>query len=548
MNDRHQLRIQHLETLKDRYQASHFPESSPSSLLYLILRKAELNLAINDYEFDYLRRHQLFDTINIIELKQYQAEEYRRLSAELEELKLAYKLSLDINPDSWILSLIWKLDNEYILTDSELDNLASANLTETVDKARHMGRFYRLKQKYKFGNYPDKYPDSILYAILQKLDEKEPLDDEEGCWLLDHQFSDLFAIVEEQEQERQAEAEFAKLKAKYGVSYYPDKSLDSLLYGILQKLEAEEIITSNESKWLEQERLAEIVSLLEERSQRKHFAALKQKYKATAYQETSPSSKLYSILQNLEADKIPSEEDVSYLQTKGLAETITIVQQKHFQLLCRKYRIIKADFVPFYEIMVKLDKGERLDRQLVVDLIHEKLLSPHGEIAKAYYSLEASFYEQEYKRTGNKWNLVSAISEWRKADKLEQALNLTNLDLNQVRDDGVKAAILTNRGFVLRDMGQLTEATKCASQAIELQPENYQPWLLLSSIYFKAGDSEKGEEYRDEAIRLGADLDYDEMKRLVKNAKNAEEQQKLAKYILAKDPSGYGWAKAYLRD
>ena len=117
MNDRHQLRIQHFETLKDRYQASHFPESSPSSLLYLILRKAELNLEINDYEFDYLRRHQLFDTINIIELRQYHAEEHRRLSAELEELKLAYKLPQDINPDSWIFSLVCKLDSEYILTE-----------------------------------------------------------------------------------------------------------------------------------------------------------------------------------------------------------------------------------------------------------------------------------------------------------------------------------------------------------------------------------------------------------------------------------------------
>lgn len=548
MNDRHQLRLQHFETLKDRYQASHFPESSPSSLLYLILRKAELNLEINDYELDYLRLHQLFDTINIIELKQYQAEEHQRLSAELEELKLTYKLPQDINPDSWIFSLVCKLDSEYILTESELDRLASENLSETVSIARHMERFYRLKQKYKVGNYPDKYPDSILYAILQKLDVKEPLDDEEGCWLLDNKFADLFAIVEEQEQERQAEAEFAGLKAKYGVSYYADKSIDSPLYGILQKLEADQLITSDESKWLKQEGLAEIVSLLEERSRRKHFAALKQKYKATAYQETSPSSKLYAILQNLESDKIPSEEDVSYLQTKGLGETITIVQQKHFDLLCRKYRIIKPEFVPFYEIMGKLDKGERLDRELVADLIHAKLLSPHGEIAKAYYSLEASFYEQEYKRTGNKWNLVSAISEWRKADKLEPALNLTNLDLNRVPGDDLKAAILTNRGFVLRDLKQFSEATKCASQAIDLQPDNYQPWLLLSSIYRQMGDDEKEEEYLNEAIRLGADIDYDEMKRLVKNAKNAEEQQKLAKHILDKDPIRYGWAKAYLRD
>ncbi|WP_228059270.1 hypothetical protein [Nostoc sp. LEGE 06077] len=56
---------------------------------------------------------------------------------------------------------------------------------------------------------------------------------------------------------------------------------------------------------------------------------------------------------------------------------------------------------PFYEIMLKLEKKERLDILLVTQLIEKNMLSRDGKIAIAHSRLEAEFYEQKFKRTGN---------------------------------------------------------------------------------------------------------------------------------------------------
>ncbi len=43
-NDDLQVRVQHFAALKSKYQATNYEDSSPSSLLYLILRKADLEI------------------------------------------------------------------------------------------------------------------------------------------------------------------------------------------------------------------------------------------------------------------------------------------------------------------------------------------------------------------------------------------------------------------------------------------------------------------------------------------------------------------------
>ena len=82
--------------------------------------------------------------------------------------------------------------------------------------------------------------------------------------------------------------------------------------------------------------------------------------------------------------------------------------------------------------------------------------------------MEAVFAEQEYQRTKNKWFLVNASSYWRKADEPEKALHLTEqIDFKKIKEAKLKQALLTTRGGALRDLGNLTDAEKCALQAIE---------------------------------------------------------------------------------
>jgi hypothetical protein len=552
MSNEEQVRINHFAELKSKYQATKSENPSPSSLLYFILRKVELGIEINQFELDWLRENELFETINLIEIEQYKLDEDIRLEVELHQLREKYKVpdDLEMLPASFLYPVLWKLDSEHCLDNSEIELLKQHNLNQKITIARAMGHFKTLKEKYEITDYLDSSPESLLYRILQKLDLRDSLSDLDANWLINNNFFKLYEIFEQQEKEREVEAEFSLLKSKYGATEYPDTSVSSYLYKILKKLDADQLTNADDLNWLKQQGLQETVNIIEERSKRKHFAFLKEKYKATQYQDSSPSSNLYKILQLLESGQIPSDEDMNYLRERELTGTIAIAQQKQFNILKRKYRMAdpRLPFEPFYDIMMKLERGERLDRIFVAQLINERLLARGGEIAKAYHKLEATFYEQEYKRTGNKWNLVSAVSDWRKAGEFQKALNLTyNLDLSKVSGDDLKAALLTNRGSVFRDIEALDEAEKCALQAIEYQPEGCEPYILMTSICFKRSEFYEGEIWRDEAIERGAkfeSVDY-EMERLVKNTKNKQKQQELVEYLLNEDPVRYAWAKSY---
>jgi len=552
MSNEEQARVNHFAALKSKYQATKYENSSPSSLLYFILRKVDLGIEVTQFELDWLREAELFETISIIEIEHYKLEEGIRLELELYQLREKYKVpdDLEVSPASFVYPVLWKLDSENCLDNSDIELLKQNNLNPTISIAQEMGHFKTLKEKYRITDYPDSSPESILYRILQKLDSRDFLSDLDANWLIDNNFFQIYEFFEQQEKEREAEAEFSLLKSKYGATEYPEPSVSSYLYRILKKLEADQLTNADDLNWLKQQGLQETVNIIEERSKRKHFAFLKEKYQATQYQSSSPSTNLYKILQMLESGQILSDGDMNYLRERELTETMAIAQQKHFSILKSKYRMVdpRLPFEPYYDIMLKLERGERLERLFVAQLINERLLARGGEIAKAYHKLEASFYEQEYKRTGNKWNLVSAVSDWRKAGEFQKALNLTyNLDLNKVPGDDLKAALLTNRGSVFRDIEALDEAEKCALQAIEYQPEGCEPYILMASICFRRFEFDEGEIWRDAAIKRGAkfeNIDY-EMERLVKNTKNKQKQQELVEYLLKEDPVRYAWAKSY---
>jgi len=54
MDKESENRLKHFAALKSKYQASNYQDSSPSSLLYLILRKVDLGIQLSDLEFNWL--------------------------------------------------------------------------------------------------------------------------------------------------------------------------------------------------------------------------------------------------------------------------------------------------------------------------------------------------------------------------------------------------------------------------------------------------------------------------------------------------------------
>jgi type VI protein secretion system component Hcp len=661
-NDDFEVQVQHFAALKSKYQATKSENSSPSSLLYLILRRADLEFEITDFEWNWLLDHELLETIEAIEQEPLRkAEERRKLEAKFSQLKSKFKVTKGLPISSPLYPILWKLDSENQLTDLEVKYLKQQGLTEIVAIVEEMARFAALKAKYRATEYPNCSLDSPLYQILKQLDAREILSDVEANWLFNNQLVDTLEIFWQQKAVR--EAEFAQLKDKYKASEYPETSVSSPLYPILKNLEVDQQLSESELNWLEEHQLSETLSIVLEIEQTRHFAELKVKYKANKSEDLSRSSHLYKVLKKIDLDNPLGEQDINFLKKRNLTETITIAldkyaaslkskiqsgeplseadfdwvkqneredvitfaidkyaaslkskiqsgeqlseadidwlkqngredvitfaidkyaaslkskiqsgeqlseadidwlkqngredvitfaQEKEFAALKVKYRIIDHNFPfdPFYAIMVKLEKEERLDPVLVVQLIQQRLLASHGKIAMAYHRLEALFYDREYERTGDKWNLPNASSHWRKADEPNSALQVTeNLDFDQIKENKLKSALLTTRGGAFRDIHKLDDAEKCALKAIEYQPQSHHPYTLMGAICFERGQFSEGERWFKDAIKRGAeseDIDS-ELKRVVKNTKD-EKRREVVEYLLTKNPQRYAWAKAY---
>lgn len=405
-------------------------------------------------------------------------------------------------------------------------------------------------------------------------------------WLKKRELFETIKVFEQQEIEKQAN--FIQLKIKYHANQYPDISISSPLYSILQKLDNHEKLIETEFKWLEKQELTETIAIVRDLEQAQEFAILKLKYKANQYVDSSLKSHLYKVLKIIEGGNYLSDQDINFLKKRKLTETIQIAderyisalkfkinlgellndseiiwlknhghediinlaQQQHFRVLKRKYGLVDPllPIEPFYTIMLKLEKGERLDPILVIPLIQEKMLSYDGKIALAHHKLEAEFYEKELQRTGNKWHIPTASSYWRKADEPEKSLKVTDLNLGKIKESKLKSAILVTRGGAFRDMIKLDEAENCARKAIEYHPDSYQPYTLMGAIFYDRGSYAEGDYWFEQAIQRGAkteDID-DEIKRVLRSTRDEIKRHEAAEYLLRKDAKRYSWAKSHL--
>ena len=624
MNNEAQTRVEHFAALKAKYQATKYQDTSSSSLLYFILRKADLGIEITEIERNWLREHRLLETLEVIQKEhRYREKELRELQSEFSYLKSKYKLTAYwITQQPWssqvsspLYLILWKIESANYLTNSDVQWLKHKGVPGITDIAHNMVQsievFAALKTKYQATKHQDSSPNSPLYKILKKLEAKERLSNSDITWLNEYK---LFETLENfQRQEAAKEAEFAQLKDKYQATKHPDSSASSPLYPILQKINAEKELSESEINWLEVQELTETLDIVREFERKRHFAALKVKYKATQYEDSSPSSHLYKVLKKLDSESQLGEQDINFLKKRKLTETITIAQdkyaaslkskvesgtpleeseidwlkknereevitfaqEKHFATLKPKYDVSaykdKLPSSPLYAILQKLQKAERLEPTDVAWLEENKTEARQptysyyewqeerryegrklfsGKILTAYHKIEATFYEQEYKRTGNQWNLPNASSHWRKAEKPRRALELTeNINFDKIKENKLKSALLTTRGGAFRDTKELSKAEKCALKAIEYQPNSHHPHTLMGAICYERGEYTKGDYWFEEAIKRGASpRDQDaEIKRVVKNAKDENKRSEVVEYLLKKDSQRYAWAKSYLK-
>ncbi|MDJ0694439.1 hypothetical protein [Mastigocoleus sp. MO_188.B34] len=401
MNDTTLQKI-HFDRLRAKYKIISSRNFASDSFLYLILRKADLGMEVTDVELQWLADNHFFDCIELISLQQYQAKEEKRLETELMQLRAKYLIpdNIELPIASSIDSVLWKLDNKHKITNLDIKLLNTHNLVETIALIKDIENFSKLKNRFKVTQESNIFPEEPLYIILKKLSVKEELSDSEAEWLLNSGLQEALKTYQQQKNIRKAELEFLELKSKYQVDYYKETVISSKLYSILKKLDSGDTLDHKDAQWLKKKKLNSLIKLDEEQRISRLFIKLKETYHATQNTDTKACDRLFKVLIRMAycdtgvskllriIQTLPEhfkselhEKDINWLAEQGLCETAEIARKIHFQSLKSKYRIIGHNLPldPFYLIMLKLEREERLDPKQVVQLIEEDSLSKGGK-------------------------------------------------------------------------------------------------------------------------------------------------------------------------
>ncbi len=129
--------------LKGKFKAASFPDESPNSHLYKVLKKLDVSLDLSEPDINFLKNRKLNETLKIV------------YEAEADKLIKKIKLGHELSPDD----IAWCKEHDF---------------EEII--------FLWLKKDFKINNRTDK-PDSKLFSILLKLKDDKRLNDEEIVWL-----------------------------------------------------------------------------------------------------------------------------------------------------------------------------------------------------------------------------------------------------------------------------------------------------------------------------------------------------------------------------
>jgi len=128
-------------------------------------------------------------------------------------------------------------------------------------------------------------------------------------------------------------ADISRLQEKY-YAISQGGDFSVTLYLILQKLEENRCLTEQDIAYLKSKQLNETI----ETAQKLEFAWLKKFYKATQIEDCSPNHYLYKLLKKLQSGLQLNEPDINYLKKRKLTETIEIFFKEHLEALENKIR------------------------------------------------------------------------------------------------------------------------------------------------------------------------------------------------------------------
>jgi hypothetical protein len=497
------------------------------------------------------------EEIDYLILNKLDREKFIKLS-EFVTLKRKYN-ALDypgVSPSDRLNSILKKLEDEVCLTDKDNRFLNTNNLNSVLEfhslrQQKFTEDFIRLKEKYQAELYQSISLDDPLYKILKEIDVCAVLSTEQINWLRRNNLIHTASV-----------AEFISLKHKYSATSNDDLSISSHLYKVLMRIDSNSPIAQSDSNFLKKRGLTETVTIAVEKYTKYLIGEVINENLLSDLQKKwleENEIEVRNYTQRL-IDAVIQENSRSNISKEKLEGSETadrvIFLGKTYQFMSLKSKYEIADLrdnsgeSPLYNILRKLDKNERLNAEDVLYLSTQmNILHPGEKLYLCYHTIEAEFYEKEYKDSNNKWFLPNISSHWRKAEQPEKALKSTNIDIEKIGNDNkLKSAILTSRGGAFRDIQDLNNAEQCARSAMKLQPSSYHPYTLMGAICYDRYDSREGDKWFEEARKIGAPLESidAEIKQAIHRMTDKNKRDKIIQSLLNRDPLRYDWANRLL--
>lgn len=561
-----------IDSIFEKYRIPESYSKNPLGTLFFILRKAELAKNLSYKEWACLESLNLSDTISLIKSQEENRrviEEYRTsiansVRADLISLRhnkfVRQKILTIPTVESERALVFFKVHNQEELGTDEL---------EQIDRSyTHFLSFIKLKEK--LGITEDIAFDQDSVQRLTKLTLGEALKANDYLWLRQNNVYSAVSFIE---------SHASRLFNKYQcivTELVADEFLNLCL--ILQKIEEGSPPNEAEQQFLSKNHYELALAA----AQKLEFIALKHQFSATQFESDDPSQHLFKVLRKLRDEKPLTEPDVNFLKKRKLTETLKFLYKRKAEILtnkvkqghgladddiawCKEYSFeeiiclsLKIDYdvkhrndgidSPLYAILSKLNANVRLSEQDHIWIEVENLFYPDKKIFISHHRIEASHYEEEFKRTKGYWNIVNASAHWRKANQPESALKQTNnlQQLRSLKEAKLRSALFTTRGGALRDLERLGDAEKCALEAISHFANSHNPYTLMGALCYDTGRYGEGYEWFEKAIQRGANPnDQDsEIKRILKKKKGKERQQ-IIDHLFEKDPRRFFWVKKF---
>jgi tetratricopeptide (TPR) repeat protein len=166
-----------------------------------------------------------------------------------------------------------------------------------------------------------------------------------------------------------------------------------------------------------------------------------------------------------------------------------------------------------------------------------------GEVRATYFHGLAEARTEEWREKGNPWDAVAASGLWRKAGLPDRAVLVTDEALGHGNIRKPLPALLTTRGGAMRDLGRYDEAKSLGLQAQDLNPRDFQPCTLLGAVHIQTHDFDAGFAWYEKAELLGArKSDVDRDLQSIIWTLEHGARSRLAKTLLDRDAERFHWA------